>query len=157
MQGSIVTAQSGAVCVIYFKNVPMCISLVLMWEQHVVMQLAPYHGASPCTVIITNPRHFFIDLGAKTSKCNSLFGPTSFFHSCFEREQAQNSQNSRQELQICSLSTKNRSCGRTNTGLIQKCPRVNRVWRDAGFDTHLSYKDTLNQALQCRAHTHAEI
>lgn len=103
------------------------------------------------------PPSFFIDLGAKTSKCNSLFGPTSFFHSCFEREQAQNSQNSRQELQICSLSTKNRSCGRTNTGLIQKCPRVNRVWRDAGFDTHLSYKDTLNQALQCRAHTHAEI
>lgn len=49
-----------------------------MWEQRVVIELAPYHGASPC--IITNPVIFFIDSGAKTSmSITACLAPHPFF------------------------------------------------------------------------------
>lgn len=55
------------------------------------------------------PFHFFIDCEAKTSaSVTAHLALRPFFHLCFERERTQKSQNHRQGLEICSLSTKNK-------------------------------------------------
>lgn len=71
--------KSGAVCLQSAEKVPKLISSVLLW-QHIVIALAPYHGVSPCIVIIINPFIFFIDLGAKTStSVTAHLAPHPFF------------------------------------------------------------------------------
>lgn len=127
----------------------------------VVIELAPYHAASPCTLIITSPVTFFLDSGAKTSmSLTACLAPHPFFCSCFEREQDQKSQNHRQRFQICSLSTKNKPRGRMqckiNTGLIETewSQVIGTCWLRY---THLSHID--GHTFQCRhkqtvIHTH---
>lgn len=93
-----------------------------MWEQHVLIELAPYHGASPC--IITNPVIFFIDSGAKTSmSVTACLAPHPFFLLMFWKGTGPKLTESQLRSQISSLSTKNKPCGRMqckiNMGLIE--------------------------------------
>lgn len=97
---------TGAVLCEYWETTKELIS-VLTLEDHIVIELAPYHGAAPCAIIIVNPFSFFIDCQAKTStSVTAHLAQNSFFAQIFLK--GTRPKNHRQGVEICSPSTMNK-------------------------------------------------
>lgn len=99
-----------------------------MWEHRKVIELAPYHGAAACAVIIINPFHFFfIDCEAKTSTSvtahlalHPFFFAVFFFFS-LKGSRPKNHIFTGKGAEICSLSSMNK-LSRNNARQCQQEP-----------------------------------
>lgn len=122
-----------------------------LWKQHVVIELAPHHGTSPCTVVIMNPFIFYRLFSTSVTARLAphlfffpflFFSPLMFWKGMGPKLRIADKESRFVPCQL-KISCRERMRRRIGRGLIEaEHSQVIRVWSEAGWETCTFHKSS---------------